>query len=118
MATLFLESHEKIEKAEKEIENGKWAASIYYSYQSMVNAAKALLTAEKTKTNTHASIISDFDQLFVKSGKVTFENDFERLVLQLNTNRPSENFAKSYLAQAKLVLAKLEAHRKMELEHA
>ncbi|RNC91765.1 MAG: HEPN domain-containing protein [Allomuricauda sp.] len=118
VATLFLESHEKIEKAEKEIENGKWAASIYYSYQSMVNAAKALLTAEKTKTNTHASIISDFDQLFVKSGKVIFENDFERLVLQLNTNRPSENFAKSYLVQAKLVLTRLEEHRKMELEHA
>ncbi|MEM8927281.1 MAG: HEPN domain-containing protein [Bacteroidota bacterium] len=118
VATLFFESKEKIEKAEESIDKGKWAGSVYYSYQSIVNSAKALLTAEKTKTNTHASIIKDFDNLFVKTGKIHFKDGFEKLVLQLNQNRPSETFAISYLQDAKQVLEKLEGYRKLELQEA
>jgi len=117
VATLFLESQEKIENAEEAINEGKWAASIYYSYQSIVNSAKALLTAEKVKVNTHASIIRDFDRLYVEEGKIAFEGGFGEVALQLNKNEPSEAFAKSYLEDAKTVLKKLEAFRKMELEH-
>ena len=118
VATLFFESQEKIENAEEAIKEGKWAASIYYSYQSIVNSAKALLTAEKVKTNTHASIIKDFDELYVETGKIDFEGGFDKMALQLNKNEPSEAFAKSYLEDAKAVLEKLETFRKMELEHA
>ncbi|MBR9853857.1 MAG: HEPN domain-containing protein [Algicola sp.] len=118
VATLFLESQEKIENAEEAIKEGKWAASIYYSYQSIVNSAKALLTAEKVKVNTHASIIKDFDRLYVETEKVAFEGGFEQVALQLNKNEPSEAFAKSYLGDAKTVLEKLEAFRKLELQHA
>ncbi len=118
VATLFLESQEKIENAEEAIQQGKWAASIYYSYQSMVNSAKALLTAEKQKVNTHASIIKDFDELYVAAGKIAFEGGFEKIALQLNQNEPSEAFAKSYVEDAKTVLERLEAYRKLELEHA
>ncbi|NDV43419.1 HEPN domain-containing protein [Flagellimonas sediminis] len=118
VATLFFESQEKIESAEEAILEGKWAASIYYSYQSMVNSAKALLTAEKQKVNTHASIIKDFDELYVATGKIEFEGGFEKFALQLNQNEPSEVFAKSYVKDAKTVLERLEAYRKLELEHA
>ena len=118
VATLFFESQEKIESAEEAIQEGKWAASIYYSYQSMVNSAKALLTAEKQKVNTHASIIKDFDELYVATGKIEFEGGFEKFALQLNQNEPSEAFAKSYVEDAKTVLERLEAYRKLELEHA
>ena len=117
VATLFFESEEKIESAEEAIKEGKWAASIYYSYQSIVNSAKALLTAEKVKTNTHASIIKDFDELYVQNGKIAFEGGFEKLALQLNQNEPSEAFAKRYLEDARTVLERLEAYRKLELEH-
>jgi len=117
VATLFLESQEKIENAEEAINEGKWAASIYYSYQSIVNSAKALLTAEKVKVNTHASIIRDFDKFYVDTDKIVFEDGFGEVALQLNKNEPSETFAKSYLEDAKTVLNKLEAFRKMELEH-
>ena len=55
IATLLFESDEKIKNAKEAISEQKWAASIYYSYSSMVNTAKALLTVEKTKTNTHNS---------------------------------------------------------------
>ncbi|MBW8200126.1 HEPN domain-containing protein [Flagellimonas abyssi] len=118
VATLFLESQEKIENAEEAIKEGKWAASIYYSYQSIVNSAKALLTSEKVKTNTHASIIKDFDELYVETGKIAFEGGFDKVALQLNKNEPSDAFAKSYVEDAKTVLTKLETFRKMELEHA
>ncbi|TAI46925.1 HEPN domain-containing protein [Flagellimonas allohymeniacidonis] len=117
VATLFFESQEKIEKAEEALFNEKWAASIYYSYQSIVNSAKALLTAEKVKTNTHASIIKDFDRLYVETNKIDFAGGFEKLALQLNKNKPSQEFAQSYLEDAKNVLEGLEAFRKLELEH-
>jgi sulfite reductase (ferredoxin) len=118
VATLFLESQEKIEKAEEALQENKWAVSIYYSYQSIVNSAKALLTSEKVKTNTHASIVKDFDELYVESGKIAFEDGFASIALQLNKNEPSEAFAKSYLQDAKKVLQRLEAFRKIELQHA
>lgn len=118
VATLFFESQEKIDKAKEALDNEKWAAGIYYSYQSIVNSAKALLTAEKVKTNTHASIIRDFDKLYVESEKITIEDGFENLALQLNKNEPSKEFAQDYLEDAKKVLKQLEAYRKLELEHA
>jgi len=117
IATLLLESKEKIQNAEETFNQDKWAASIYHSYSSMVNSAKALLTAEKTKTNTHSSIIKDFDEKFVGSGRISLSEGFEELVLQLNKNKPTEEFATSYLNDAKAFLGKVEAFRKLELEY-
>ncbi|MEP3207617.1 MAG: nitrite/sulfite reductase [Maribacter sp.] len=118
IATLLFESKEKIQNAEEALRERKWAASIYYSYSSMVNTAKALLTAEKTKTNTHASIIRDFDEKFIQSGRVSLSKSFEELVLQLNKNEPSKEFAARYLADAKGFLSSIESFRKSELEYA
>ncbi len=118
VATLLFESEEKIQKASESLDEGKWAASIYHSYASMVNSAKALLTAEKAKTNTHASIVKDFDTLFVASGKLNLGGSFEKLVLQLNENEPTADFAKSYLSDAQTFLKQIENHRKEELAYA
>ncbi|MEM1337457.1 MAG: nitrite/sulfite reductase [Bacteroidota bacterium] len=118
VATLFFESHEKIARAEEAIQEGKWAASIYYSYQAMVNGAKALLTAEKTKTNTHASIIRDFETLFVTAGKLNLGYSFSEKVLQLNQNAPDASFAERYISDAKSIVAQLEAYRELELQEA
>jgi len=118
IATLLFDSEEKIETAKLNLEEGKWAASIYHSYSSMVNTAKALLTAENTKVNTHISIIKDFDELFVASGKFKLEQGFEKMVLQLNRNAPTESFAKAYLNDAEEFLTKVEAFRKLELTNA
>ncbi len=117
IATLLLESDEKIQMAKSTFNKGKWAASIYHSYSSMVNSAKALLTAEDTKTNTHTSIISDFDEKFVAAGKIVLQTGFEKLVLQINQNEPTESFAKRYLKDAKTFLGQVEAYRKLELAH-
>ena len=118
VATLFFESEEKIANAEDALDQGKWAASIYYSYQAMVNAAKALLTAEKTKTNTHSSIIRDFDALFVDTGKINLGQPFAEVVLQLNKQVPDQDFATRYLEETKNILAQLVTFRKLELQEA
>ncbi len=118
IATLLYESEEKIQKALEAHAEGKWAASIYYAYTSMVNTAKAMLTAEKTKVNTHASIIKDFDEKFVKEGRLKLDGSFENLVLQLNQNEPTETFSKSYLEDAKAFLQNIEAFRNQELQEA
>jgi len=118
VATLLFESDEKIQNATETFEAGKWAASIYYSYASMVNSAKALLTAENAKVNTHSGIIKDFDEKFVASGRIDLGKGFEELVLQLNQNEPSEAFAHAYLEDAKGFLKSVERFREMELAEA
>ncbi|MFC4096516.1 HEPN domain-containing protein [Euzebyella saccharophila] len=118
VATLLFESEEKIQNAVEAFNQEKWAASIYYSYTSMVNSAKAILTSEKTKVNTHAGIIKDFDEKLVASGKVELGRNFEELALQLNKNEPTEAFAKSYLEDAQQFLKTVEAYRQQELAEA
>lgn len=118
VATLLFESEEKIENAERSLQEGKWAASIYHAYSSMVNSAKALLTAENAKVNTHAGIIADFDEIFVQSGKIALDGSFSELVLQLNQQAPTQKFAVEYLDGAMQFLKKAEAYRSRELVEA
>ncbi len=115
IATLLFESEEKIVNAQESFEDGKWAASIYHSYSSMVNSAKALLTSEKVKVNTHASILKDFDEKFVAEGRIPVEGGFEALVLRLKSNEPTETFAKNYLEDAQGFLKSVEQFREQEL---
>jgi sulfite reductase (ferredoxin) len=117
VATLLLESDEKLENARLCLEDGKWAASIYHSYSAMVNAAKALLTSENTSTNTHISIIKDFDTYFVSSGRITLDSTFEEMVLNINRNAPESPFAHAYLEEAKELIKKSRSFRSKELSH-
>ena len=64
IATLLLESEEKLENASESLKLNQFSDSIYYTYSSIVNTAKALLTSEGKKTNTHDGIISQFDTFF------------------------------------------------------
>ncbi len=118
IATLLFESQEKIEKSEELLAEGKWAASIYYSYTSMVNSAKALLTSEKMKVNTHNAIIKDFQEKFVEAGRLDIAGGFDTKVLQINHNEPTEVFAKHYLEEAKGFLEAASNFRKLELQEA
>ncbi len=118
IATLLFESEEKIQNASEKLSEDKFAASIYHSYTSMVNSAKAVLLAEKVKTNTHAGIIKDFDEKFIEAGKIELATSFTDLVLQLNKNEPTKQFAEAYLKDAQNVLAAIEAYRAKELSEA
>ncbi|MEL4307944.1 HEPN domain-containing protein [Joostella sp. CR20] len=118
VATLLFESEEKIEKAQLSLENEKYADSIYQSYTSLINTAKALLTAENKKTNTHAGIINQFDEVFVATGKIQLNTTFQDLVYQINRKQPSEEFAKSFIEEAQSFYKKADAFRKLELANA
>ena len=57
------------------------------------------------------------NEKFVASGRITLDQGFEELVLQLNKNKPTAEFAKTYLNAAKAFLGKVESFRKLELEY-
>ncbi|MRI01550.1 HEPN domain-containing protein [Kriegella sp. EG-1] len=115
IATLLFESEEKIQTAETTFNEGKYAASIYHSYSSMVNTAKAILTSENQKTNTHAGIIKDFNEKFVANKRIILDGDFEDFILQINKNEPTAEFAKKYMDDAKNFLDAVAQFRKQEL---
>ncbi|AXT51220.1 HEPN domain-containing protein [Aquimarina sp. BL5] len=117
IATLFLESEEKIENAKISFENGIYSDAVYHAYSSLVNSAKALLLAENKKTNTHAGIISQFDEEFVTSGKIELDGTFADLIYQLQKNAPSRDFAVDYIKKAGQFLQKVQAFRAIEVEN-
>ncbi|WP_158838792.1 HEPN domain-containing protein [Polaribacter sp. L3A8] len=114
IATLFLESDEKIDNAKEAFENKVYSGAIYYAYQSIVNSAKASLLAADKKTNTHAGIISQFDEEFISSEKIDLGSSFAELIYQINKFAPTEEFAKKYINDANTFLQKVRAFRKAE----
>ncbi|MGJ8761823.1 MAG: HEPN domain-containing protein [Polaribacter sp.] len=114
IATLFLESDEKIENANEAFENKVYSGAIYYAYQSIVNSAKASLLAADKKTNTHASIVSQFDEFFITSEKIDLGGSFADLIYQINKFAPTEEFAKKYISDANTFLQKVRAFRNAE----
>lgn len=118
IATLLFDSKEKINNAKESLAAGKLSDAIYYSYSSIVNTAKALLTAEGKKTNTHNGIISDFNEVFVATGKINLGVDFESFVYQINQNEPTDAFATQYLAEAEKFYKLVDQYRAAELVEA
>lgn len=114
IATLFFESEEKIDDAKASFENEVYSGAIYLAYQSLVNSAKALLLAENKKTNTHAGIIKQFDEIFVESGKIELGASFSDLIYQINKNAPTKDFALNYISSADKFLAAVRAFREAE----
>ena len=100
VATLLLDSKDKLTNAKETLAAGKLSDAIYFAYSSMVHTAKAILTAEGTKTNTHNKIISDFNEIFIQTGKIDLGTDFESFIYRINQNEKSQEFAKLYIEEA------------------
>ena len=111
IATLFLESEEKIDRAHEALENKVFSNAIYLAYSAMVNAAKALLISEDITTNTQAGIISQFDTEFIESNKITLGNSFSEIIYKIQVHVPTEAFAKKYIQNATVFLEKARAFR-------
>ncbi len=111
VATLFFESEEKIDWAEKAIAEKLVADSIYHSYSTIVNTAKALLLDKSVPTNTQHGIINDFDKHFIETQQIKIEGTFKEFALQINQNEPSEAFALRYLQEAKTFLQQVKQFR-------
>ena len=119
IATLFLESEEKINNAKISFNNEVYSDAIYHAYSAIINSAKALLLAENKKTNTHAGIISQFQKEFVESGKIDLETEnFGNLVYQIKKNAPTIDFAVDYIKNAEQFLVKTQKFRALEVENA
>ncbi len=114
IATLFLESEEKIDNAKEALTNKVYSNAIYFAYSSMVSSAKALLLSENISTNTQANIISQFDAEFVASEKINLGTTFSELIYRINTNAPSEEFSKVYINSAEQFLKTVRAFRFQE----
>lgn len=117
VATLLFESEEKLENATEAFEKGQWSDSIYYAYSAFVNTAKALLTSEGVKTNTHSGIIESFQEVFVDKNRIELSENFPSLIYQINKNKPSKEFAHNYLSQAKRFYQKIDTFRKLVVEN-
>ncbi|MGH1384991.1 HEPN domain-containing protein [Kordia sp.] len=116
--TLLLESEEKIENASAALRSELYSDSIYHSYAAIVNSAKALLLSAQQKTNSHATIINQFDAVFVETKKIELPDTFAAFIYQIKQNEPTEAFAKSYLKDAIWFQQQLKTYRKEELAHA
>ncbi|SDW43870.1 sulfite reductase (ferredoxin) [Lutibacter oricola] len=109
IATLLFESEEKLENASESLKKEQYADSIYYAYLSIVNTAKALLISEGKKTNTHAGIISQFEEEF--ASKIELDVPFSEFIFQIQKNEPTKEFAESYLIDAQSFYKKVDAYR-------
>lgn len=109
ITTLLFESGEKLENASESLKNNQYADSIYYAYSSIVNTAKALLTSEGKKTNTHVGIITQFEEIF--ASEIELDVPFSDFIYQIKNNEPTLKFAKKYFTDAQLFYKKVETYR-------
>ncbi|MFC0514845.1 nitrite reductase [Mucilaginibacter angelicae] len=106
VATLLFESEEKLGWANDAYADGRWADAIYHAYNVFVSSAKALLLDKGVNSSTQVGVIREFDAQYVEKGEFELGGTFNDLVLQINQNEPSKEFATAYLAQATEFLSK------------
>ena len=112
VATLLLESVEKMDWTKAAYDENRWADSIYHAYSVFVSAAKALLLDKSVSASTQSGVIDKFDEHFVATGEITLSGKtFKELVLQINQNEPSQEFATKYVEDAEAFLALAKAYR-------
>jgi len=109
--TLFLEAEEKIELSKESISAGLISDAIYHAYAAFINGAKGLLLDAQQQVNTQHVLINDFDKTFINTGIIDLGKSFRELVLQINKNEPTKEFARRYLGEAENFLRKTKVYR-------
>jgi sulfite reductase (ferredoxin) len=100
VAIVLDETREKMLKAEESFRQGEWVDCIYYSYSSYINAAKALMLSREMPSNTHLSVLNNFEK-YIETEEFEFEGKFKEKVLAINQHEPSKEFAALYMKEAK-----------------
>jgi sulfite reductase (ferredoxin) len=111
VATLLYESDEKLGWAKEAFTDKRWADAIYHAYNTFISSAKALLLDKNINSSTQAGIIKEFDLHYVTPGEIKLSSSFNDLVLAINKNEPSVDFAKTYLSAAADFLTAVKAKR-------
>ncbi len=117
VATLLYESDEKMGWANEAFKKGAWADAIYHSYNVFVGSAKALLLDKNVNSSTQAGVIREFDAQYIDTAELSLNGSFSDLVLQINKNEPSEEFAKTYLQAASDFLESVKLKREALVHH-
>jgi sulfite reductase (ferredoxin) len=115
VATLFYEAEEKLAWSAEAFDNGQFGDSIYFTYASFISGAKALLLDKEVHVNTHHTLISDFDKHIIETGLIKLPSSFKDLVLQINQNEPSKEFAETYFSQAQAFLNQVKTYRESQV---
>jgi len=99
VATLLYDAEEKLKDAQLAFDEKRWADSIYFSYATGIHTAKALLIQNKVHCNTHSGIINDFETHFGDFYGFKTAINFSGFIMQINTQKANEAFAKEYLEE-------------------
>ena len=97
VSTLLLEAEEKLQWSIESMEAKAYSDSIYHSYSVFISSAKALLLDKGINSSTQVGIIRDFDEQYKDSQILEGLESFADLVLKINKNEPSAEFARAYL---------------------
>jgi len=116
VSTLLYETEEKLVWSKEALDLHQYADSIYHSYSSFINTAKALLLTKDIKPSTQIQTLNDFQQHFVEQGIIAFEGNFKDFVLRISHNEPSESFAIEYWNDARKFVEDIFAFRNVERE--
>ncbi|HMR18278.1 MAG TPA: HEPN domain-containing protein [Sphingobacterium sp.] len=111
VSVLLTDCEEKLHYADLSLQNDAYADAIFHSYSVFVNAAKALLLDKEINSSTQMGIINEFDKSFVESGEFEMGQGFSDLVLQINKNEPTAEFANTYYTQAQQFLEQAKLQR-------
>ena len=111
VATLLYEADEKHGWAKRAFEGKSYADAIYHAYSMFISGAKALLLDKGVNSSTQTGIIKEFDIHYVTEHEIELDGTFNDIVLQINKNEPSAEFAEAYLNQATAFLEKVKVKR-------
>ena len=104
VSTLFRETEEKLGLAQETYQKSAFGDSIYHSYSALVNTAKALLLSEGKRTNSHMSIINQFEEVFIESGRLKLDFPFKTTALKMRDEKPSGQLAEKLIQNTRLFL--------------
>ena len=116
VGTLINDTEDKLKWAIKGFERNSFADSIYSSYATSVSGAKALLIGEGINCNTQIGIINDFEENFIKTGKFQLPSgSFSTQLLRMSNEEPTQEFASTFLTEAKEFVAKIKEYRMQQV---
>ena len=118
VSTLLYDSEEKLAWAKQALDEKMFADSIYHSYSSFINTAKAMLLTVNQKPSTQIQTINDFQKHFIDTGFISGITNFKEFVLRMSKHEPTELFAIQYLSDANKFLQDVYAYKNLERQIA
>lgn len=108
--TLIFEAEEAYAWALSSLEENKLSDGVYHAFNARVRAAKALLTAEGAKTNSHHSIIEGFDLQFPNYHKENGKT-FKAEIAAFKSEKPEITFATAFVKETQSFIAWIKKER-------